>query len=117
MRSKFRLLDERRRAASAGHRLPDAPSRPRLWSLACVTLAIGLGALLLLLLFQPSLASARKTMPPPVHYCNAHGQPRGCVHVPKAAKRPPKSVNEQGGPTLTPPSATSGGVRVGPPCS
>jgi len=50
-----------------------------------------------------------------VHYCNSHGQSRGCVHVPKAAKRPPKSVNEQGGPTLTPPEVADGGGLGGGP--
>ncbi len=78
--------------------------------------AAATATLLLLLLFQPSWAGARIAMTrPPVHYCNSRGQPRGCIRVPKAAKRPPKSVNEQGGPALTPPEVADGGGLGGGP--
>lgn len=80
-----------------------------------IVLTIGTGVLLVLLLTHPSRASAGSTKRPPVHYCNSHGQPKGCIAVPKAAKRPPKSVNEQGGPTLTPPEVADGGGLGGGP--
>jgi hypothetical protein len=72
------------------------------------------GALVILMLLHPSGAAARGATRAPAHYCNAHGQPRGCVPVPKAAQRPPK-VNEQGGPTLTPPEEADGGGLGGGP--
>ena len=46
--------------------------------------------------------------------CNSHHQPRGCITVPPAARRPPK-VNQQGGATLTPPDVTDGGGLGGGP--
>ena len=95
--------------------LTDMHRSHRLWSLAGIALSVGAGALLILLLIQPSRASAGSATRPAVHYCNSHGQPRGCIHVPKAAKRPPKSVNEQGGPTLTPPEVADGGGLGGGP--
>jgi hypothetical protein len=115
MRIKFQLLDKRRGAVSGGRTLTGVPSSHRLWSWAGIALTIGVGALLILLLVQPSRASAGSTTRPSVHYCNSHGQPKGCIHVPKAAKRPPKSVNEQGGPTLTPPEVADGGGLGGGP--
>jgi NlpC/P60 family len=77
--------------------------------------ATWVGALTVLLLCQSSPALVRAARRAPVHYCNAHGQPRGCIPVPKAAKRPPKSVNEQGGPTLTPTEVADGGGLGGGP--
>jgi hypothetical protein len=116
MASKFRHVDRRGGAASRTHACTYAPSNHRLWTFASMILVTGTGALLLLLLLQPSRAGARiAETRPPVHYCNSHGQPRGCIPVPKSAKRPPKSVNEQGGPTLTPSEVADGGGLGGGP--
>lgn len=108
-------LEERRRPASSGRTLTDVRHSHTPWSLTGVALVIGAGALLILLLVRPSRASAEDPTHPAVRYCNSHGQPKGCIHVPKAAKRPPRSVNEQGGPTLTPPEVADGGGLGGGP--
>ncbi len=41
-----------------------------------------------LLLWQPDGAAARLATSKPVHDCNSHGLPRGCVPVPKGVRRP-----------------------------
>jgi NlpC/P60 family protein len=50
-----------------------------------------------------------------VVYCEPHNKPRDCIAVPKAAHRPPPSVNEQGGRALTPPDVVNGGGLGGGP--
>lgn len=62
-----------------------------------------------LLLWQPDGAAARLATSKPVHDCNSHGLPRGCVPVPKGVRRPSKSINEQGGAALTPTEVADGG--------
>src|SRR5271154_1610250 len=109
------LIDRRRRAVGDRAAVASSPARGRSWSLACIVLAAGAAAVIVSLLCQPSGAGARIATRPSVHYCNSHGRPPGCVHVPKAAKRPPTSVNEQGGPTLTPPEVADGGGLGGGP--
>jgi hypothetical protein len=69
---------------------------------------------LALLLLASPVASARIATTPPVRYCKSPGRPPGCVPVPKQAKRP-VSVNEQGGPALTPPEVADGGGLGGGP--
>src|SRR4051795_7402708 len=43
-----------------------------------------------------------------VNYCTRHHHPRGCINVPKAAKRP-HAVNQQGSHALTPHDVENGG--------
>lgn len=115
MRSKPGLLDEHRWPANEDHTLTNMHLSHRSRVLVGIVLTIGTGLLLAFLLIQPSRASAGNTKRPSMHYCNSHGQPKGCIDVPKAAQRPPKSVNEQGGPTLTPPEVADGGGLGGGP--
>jgi hypothetical protein len=50
-----------------------------------------------------------------VRYCDRHGRPHGCISVPKAARRPPAKVNQQGGRALTPTEVADGGGLGGGP--
>jgi hypothetical protein len=115
MNRKSRRPDEPLLALDSDRTLTGVPSEKRFSSLAVIVLALSTCALMATLLLRAPLAHAHTADRAAVRDCNAHGQPRGCVRVPKSAKRPPKSVNEQGGPALTPPEvADGGGLGAGP---
>jgi hypothetical protein len=97
---------------SASIRVPAARFSSRCARPTC--LVRGALAVLALLLLASPVASARIATTPRVHYCKSHGRPPGCVPVPKQARRP-ASVNEQGGPALTPPEVADGGGLGGGP--
>jgi hypothetical protein len=67
---------------------------------------------------RPAHASALQASPgagdPKVKYCTRHKRPRGCVRVPKAAKRPRKR-DQQGPDSLTPRNVENGGGLGGGP--
>jgi hypothetical protein len=62
-------------------------------------------------------AQARISGPshPARRYCDAHGRPRNCIRVPRSARRPNRSVDEQGGGYLTPAEVADGGGLGGGP--
>lgn len=74
-----------------------------------VTLAGGAGAALA----GPPVAAATGKAAKPV-YCTRHRRPKGCVKVPKAAKRPSR-IDQQGPDSLTPPDVKNGGGLGGGP--
>jgi hypothetical protein len=59
---------------------------------------------------HPSVESG----PAKVRYCTRHSHPRGCVRVPKTAKRP-RERGQQGPTSLTPPNVENGGGLGGGP--
>ncbi len=101
--------------APSGQTATDAPRHRSLRSLAPIALILAAAALLATALLQPPRAGARPDTRPAVHYCNSHGLPHGCIRVPRAAKRPPAKINQQGGPSLTPSEVADGGGLGGGP--
>lgn len=82
------------------------------WRALIASSLLALAGIIVMSAASPSQARLAGRATP---YCKSNRKPKGCIRVPSGAKRPSKSVNQQGGPVLTPPEVADGGGLGGGP--